>query len=446
MKQKVASLKRRLASRFAALRWPLTSLTERIADTRSDGLMNSRAGTKRFPIRGLRYWWIRCAMMEETEGRDGEVVVADVGCSRGHIKRFIGGIPNTRWIGLDWRIDDEALRECGYDELHRCDFNAPLPLSNNSVDIVVFSHVIEHLPRPDFTMGELSRILRPGGLLLAGSPVAPSFVARVREWQLRRRLRKGRIKPGGHINSMDPDRWRKLVCARDMDVEMLTGTYFARWSGNPLENHAWWVRLNQLWGALFPAWGGEVYLAARKAVTSHLETGLAPAKATDQFVIVPKWAWVAAALLLCLGMWGTYTSLMPRSCPIHELAESHQDGNDRFYVVAHPMIGEVRPHAHIGIVNHHREIEVEHQEEKAKGVDAHFLVSIEVLAQLQDIMNRRGLRVIHEVEIRGHRFALLSSEIYGQSGSRGFFSPSPHTTRQAGPHRAVHRVYRAVAG
>ena len=26
-----------------------------------------------------------------------------------------------------------------------------------------------------------------------------------------------------------------------------------------------------------------------------------------------------------------------------------------------------------------------------------------------------------------------------QSGSRGFFSPSPHTTRHAGPHRAVHR-------
>ena len=28
----------------------------------------------------------------------------------------------------------------------------------------------------------------------------------------------------------------------------------------------------------------------------------------------------------------------------------------------------------------------------------------------------------------------------------GFFSPSPHTTLHAGPHRAVHRAYRAVAG
>jgi len=415
MKTKVTSLKRRLASRFAVLRWPLTSLTERVAATRSDGIMNSRAATKRFPIRGLRYWWLRCAMMEEIEGRDGEVVVADVGCSRGHIKRFIGAIPNTRWLGLDWCIDEAALRECGYDEMHQCDFDASLPLADNSVDIVVFSHVIEHLPRPDFTVGELSRILRPGGMLLAGSPVAPSLIAMVREWQLRRRLSKGRIKPGGHINSMDPGRWNRLLHAQDMRVEMMTGTFLARWSGNPLENRAWWVRLNQLWGALFPAWGGEIYLSARKAVTSHRETGLTSAKSTAQpIIMLPKWAGVAAGILLCFGIWGTHFGLMPKSCPVHELAQSHQDGNDRFYVMAHPAITGVKPHANIEIISHHRKIAVEHEEEAAKGIDAHFVVSIDVLAQLQDIISRRGLRVIHEVEISGHRFALLSSEIYGQ--------------------------------
>jgi len=33
-----------------------------------------------------------------------------------------------------------------------------------------------------------------------------------------------------------------------------------------------------------------------------------------------------------------------------------------------------------------------------------------------------------------------------ESGSRGFFSPSPHTTLHAGPHRAVHKGYRVVTG
>jgi SAM-dependent methyltransferase len=358
-------------------------------------------------------------MMEEIEGRDGEVVVADVGCSRGHIKRFIGALPNTRWLGLDWCIDEAALRECGYDQMHQCDFDASLPLDDNSVDIVVFSHVIEHLPRPDFTVGELSRVLKPGGILLAGSPVAPSLIAMVREWQLRRRLSKGRIKLGGHINSMDPGRWKRLLHARDLRVEVMTGTFFARWSGNPLENQAWWVRLNQLWGALFPAWGGEVYLAARKAVTSHRETGLAPAKATTQpIIMLPKWAWGAAVFLLCVGIGGTYFGLTPKACPVHQLAQSHQDGNDRFYVLAHPAISKVNPHPNIGFISQHREIDVEHEEESAKGVDAHFVVSIDVLPRLQDIMDRRGLNVIREVEISGHRFALLGSEIYGQQSDR----------------------------
>jgi hypothetical protein len=33
-----------------------------------------------------------------------------------------------------------------------------------------------------------------------------------------------------------------------------------------------------------------------------------------------------------------------------------------------------------------------------------------------------------------------------QSGSRGFFSPSPHNTKHAGPHLAFPKGYRAVAG
>jgi hypothetical protein len=44
------------------------------------------------------------------------------------------------------------------------------------------------------------------------------------------------------------------------------------------------------------------------------------------------------------------------------------------------------------------------------------------------------------------RFVVYGASKRIESGSRGFFSPSPHTTRHAGPHRAVQRDYRAVAG
>jgi hypothetical protein len=54
-----------------------------------------------------------------------------------------------------------------------------------------------------------------------------------------------------------------MIGAEDMGLELLTGTYLLRWAGNPLENTRWWLRLNQLWGGLFPSLGGEVYVKAR---------------------------------------------------------------------------------------------------------------------------------------------------------------------------------------
>lgn len=232
------TLQARLAARFATLRWPLDTLPERLQATRQEPLVSQRAIDARFPIRALRYWWARCALLDELANRNQGVVIADVGCNKGQMRRFVGDRPGATWIGLSRHLDAARLRAHGYDEIHACDFDRPLPLPDASVDIVVFLHVIEHLPRPAFTLVEISRVLRPGGLLLAGSPVAPAPVARWRQWQHRSRLARGLIKPGGHINALDGRRWRTLLNDSGMRVEMMTGTFLARWSGNPLENHA----------------------------------------------------------------------------------------------------------------------------------------------------------------------------------------------------------------
>lgn len=60
-----------------------------------------------------------------------------------------------------------------------------------------------------------------------------------------------------------PRRWLRLIAAAGMQVEFLTGSHLMRLSGNPLENSLLWIRFNQLWGALFPSLGSEVYLQAR---------------------------------------------------------------------------------------------------------------------------------------------------------------------------------------
>ena len=53
------------------------------------------------------------------------------------------------------------------------------------------------------------------------------------------------------------------------------------------------------------------------------------------------------------------------------------------------------------------------------------------------IIYRIKKKQISILTIRHGKQILPIDEILAQSGSRGVFSPSPHTTRHAGPHRAV---------
>jgi len=404
------TLQRYFRKRFAVLYWPLSSLPERLQATRNDDVINPRAATRVFPIRALRYWWTRCAILREMQQRSTDTVIADVGCNRGHFKRFVGELPHLRWVGLDWRINPDALRASGYTEWHQCDFDAVLPLPDNSADIVVFLHVIEHLPRPDFTIAELARILRPGGVLLAGSPVAPALISHLRDWQLQRRLKSGAEQAGGHVNSMSCGRWRKLLDRVHMQIEMLTGTFLVRWSDNPLENRASWVRLNQLWGALFPALGGEVYLTARKPLLPRPQP--ASALLAPRGILIWKSAvlYACAAILLCLGAWGAWHSWLLHSSPILQLAGAHQDGNDIFYVCAHDAIEPLPSDDSIQELESYAAIIPVYTRDKARGMDAHFLVPAEALPSITQSGQGQGLTAVQTIIIKGHQFLLLSGD------------------------------------
>ena len=69
---------------------------------------------------------------------------------------------------------------------------------------------------------------------------------------------------GGHINALDPGRWRRLLNEAGLEIETLSGSHLCRWSGSPLENYRWWFKVNLLWGALFPSLGLDLYVVARK--------------------------------------------------------------------------------------------------------------------------------------------------------------------------------------
>ncbi len=86
--------------------------------------------------------------------------VLDLGCGRGGVVERLGG--TGHWIGCD--PDWHSLKEHRYAQLPRGQARSEcLPFANASFDVVIASWVLEHLPQPERTFGEIARVLRTGG-------------------------------------------------------------------------------------------------------------------------------------------------------------------------------------------------------------------------------------------------------------------------------------------
>jgi SAM-dependent methyltransferase len=104
---------------------------------------------------------------------DKTVVILDVGCgdnSPSLTKRYF---PRCVYHGLD-RIDyniDESDREA-IDKLYRLDLDVDSldVIPDATYDLVIMSHVIEHLKKPEVVAAQLCRKLKPGGHLYLEFP------------------------------------------------------------------------------------------------------------------------------------------------------------------------------------------------------------------------------------------------------------------------------------
>ena len=111
--------------------------------------------------------------------------VLDMGCRDGILTRHF--IDQNEVTGLD--IDKLALEVCKKNlniETIWADFSLQIPLPTSSFDVVIAGEVIEHLPYPEITVSEVSRILKPEGLFIGSVP---------NSYHLKNRLRvlKGRL-------------------------------------------------------------------------------------------------------------------------------------------------------------------------------------------------------------------------------------------------------------
>lgn len=234
--------------------------------------MSSSAKKTAYPLRAIRYWWVCQVLSRELIDKPNATIV-DMGAGHGQMRRYcVGSLPflspeypleSQHWIGLDKELRSK-LSTGGYDQILECDFDKTLPLKDGSVDALICIHVMEHLPRPEFTVSEIARVLAPGGIFCGGSPTAPGLVSFFRHRWLRSKMARGTTGPNGHINSLSPGDWKRLVTDSGLKLDFLSGSHLMRLSGFPLENSRIWTRLNLLWGGLFPSLGSEVYLQAYK--------------------------------------------------------------------------------------------------------------------------------------------------------------------------------------
>jgi dolichol-phosphate mannosyltransferase len=148
----------RLATAYARTLWTLWKLRNSIAAADYD----YRAHDSIIP---LQRFWQRSRYRYVTELIAGEGAVLDVGCGSSHI---IGALPRGS-VALD--ILANKLRFAGR-------FQVPLvrgsgfalPFPDESFPCVLCSQVIEHVPMVPSMIDELTRVLKPGGRLVLGTP------------------------------------------------------------------------------------------------------------------------------------------------------------------------------------------------------------------------------------------------------------------------------------
>ena len=114
--------------------------------------------------------WARRSRWLLDELRPGDRVL-DLGCGAG---RFLAAAAAAGGHPVGVEIADAALerarRNAPGAELHRVDPDADLPLEDGSIDLVWCSEVLEHVADTAQFLGEVRRVLAPGGRALVTTP------------------------------------------------------------------------------------------------------------------------------------------------------------------------------------------------------------------------------------------------------------------------------------
>ena len=172
----------RFAADYARTFWRLWKLRNSIECADYD----ARAHDSVIP---LQRYWQRSRFRHVTELIAGQGPVLDVGCGS---SRIIGALPPgsvavdvlLRKLRYDRRFGRPRVQGSGFS----------LPFADASFPCVLCSQVIEHVPKESPILGELVRVLRPGGRLVLGTPDYANWEWVATEWLY------GKVAPGAYAD------------------------------------------------------------------------------------------------------------------------------------------------------------------------------------------------------------------------------------------------------
>ena len=138
-------------------------------------------------------------------------------------------VKDVSWLMRGLTTDDEAVSATGGQGAAMVGNALALPFSDNSFDRIIAAEVLEHVPDDRQAMGELARVLRPGGTIAV---TVPRWWPELVTWAISDDYHN---KPGGHIRI-----YRASVLVERFEAAGLQryGSHYA----HSLHSPYWWLR------------------------------------------------------------------------------------------------------------------------------------------------------------------------------------------------------------
>jgi len=149
--------------------------------------------------------------------------ILDVGCGDGYLLSRLSArgisVSGVELAPARVRQAETRLAAAGIEADIRIGQAESLPFADGSFDLVVCSEVLEHLVDPAVAVGEIRRVLKPGGRLVITVP-------RNEDIPVQRCVHCGKLTPrDGHLHRFDAASLRSLLEGADLVVSECRGTY-----------------------------------------------------------------------------------------------------------------------------------------------------------------------------------------------------------------------------